>query len=147
MPVSTRASSPIFLILFKVLTSHLGPKEWTDFHQTYTVDALTWYLSSTRSTTFSAHLSGRNVLFFSHKKGSVAPMGDRVGPKIGVGASLVRGNMWPSFGAISFSDRFYHLIELLMEEWNLYNVSWNECSSAWDPRHMQKLSSSTYLAL
>jgi len=93
----------------KILTPHLGSKEWTDFHQTYTVDPPIWCLPSTGSTTFWAHFPWRNnVLFFSHKKGSVTPMGGRIGPKIGVGAPIIRSNIWPTFSGLSFLGRFYH---------------------------------------
>ena len=41
---------------------------------------------------------GITFCFFLHKKGSVAPMGGRISPKVGVGASLIRGNIWPILG-------------------------------------------------
>jgi len=36
---------------------------------------------------------GEKRFVFWHEKGSVAPMGGRIGPKSGVGASLIRSNI------------------------------------------------------
>ena len=59
---------------FQDFDPSFGVQGMTDFHQTYTVDILTWYLSSTRGTTFLSHFLWRsNVLFLSHKKGSLCP--------------------------------------------------------------------------
>ena len=97
MPISGRASPSIFLLFFK-----------KDFHLPFGAQRINRFSPNLhrrctylipfidQKHTFSAHFPWRNnVLFFWHKKGSMAPIGGRIGSKLRMGASSLGATFDP----------------------------------------------------